>query len=51
MLRDHTELCTSGQYESRAMAKAKASLDEGRAITMLGKGQTEFDEYVASILD
>lgn len=38
MLRDHTELCTSGAYESRLMAKAKASLDEGRALTMMGKG-------------
>jgi len=39
MLRDHTELCLSGAYETRLMAKAKASLDEGRSLTMMGEGQ------------
>ena len=38
MLRDHTELCTSGAYESQLMAKAKASMDDLRTLNMLGKG-------------
>ena len=51
MLRDHTEECHSGEYESRMMSHARANHDSTRVVPMLGKGQQEFDDFVGSVLD
>ena len=51
MLREHSQECLSGEYESRMMSHARAKLDSTRNVHMLGTGQKEFDDFVGTILD